>query len=240
MNPIENKLNELYGELYEIVAKRNEKSSKYGDLTICPAVPGSEYNSQNGGIMFVGRAINGWCPLPDNNAIEQLQKCANCTLNWVIEGGDYSLCAKNNCEYAKSQSSNPHSNMTPFWNLVKYICEQPENNISKDWLKKIVWTNLYKASYVEGGNPVRFYKPQLDLCNKILIKEIELYKPKKIYFITEPNRRKETKTKRTWFCENDFKKVYDYLKNQNVEAYVLTRPEFKNLKDVWDNKEEKL
>ena len=77
------------------------------------------------------------------------------------------------------------------------------------------------------------------MCNDILINDIEQYNPSKIYFITEKN-----DNKRTWFCEEyknpkiQFKRVYEYLKEKNIEVYVLTRPEFHVLKTVYENRQD--
>lgn len=223
-----------YIKLYEKVKKHNK--SNQSKLTICPAIKGKDY--KKGGIMFVGRAINSWCPLDDNEDItKRIGNCEKCTLDWVVGENQWDHCQNNNCPYSKGKIGDYRKNYTPFWNLIRNICK--ENDMGEDWYKKIVWTNLYKASYKNGGNPEGFYEEQVEICNEILINDIQRYKPSKIYFITEKNEKK-----RTWFCSEykgtnvNFKKVYDYLyDDKNIEVYVLVRPEFKKIKDVYDKRQ---
>ncbi len=242
-------LYEQYENLFKIVNEYN-KQSKAKFLTICPAIKGENYTE--GGLMFVGRAINGWCPLTesmnDGKGIkERIQRCEKCTLDWVVGKNIWNHCIKSGCPYAnaKNEPIDGRNKTTQFWQMVKYICKK--NEIEGDWYKKIVWSNLYKASYENGGNPSGFYKDQIDICKELLINEIEIYKPKKIFFITESNRKKPTRSNRTWFCESypdkvtHFKKTYDYLKTKDskfFKVYVLTRPEFHNKDSIWENIED--
>ena len=235
----------FYEELYNKVKAQNEKE-KVKPLTICPAIKGEEY--KEGGLMFVGRAINGWCPLSESIRVEEgiedrIKRCEKCTLDWVVGKNTWSHCIESNCPYAKAQGDpiDGRGKNSPFWQMVKFICK--EEGITEDWYKKIVWTNLYKASYENGGNPSGFYGEQIEICNKILIEEIEIYSPQKIYFITETNRKKLYPSNRTWFCESypdgitHFQRVYESLREKNIEVYVLTRPEYQNKENVFNNKE---
>ena len=97
---------EIYGfyeELYNKVKAQNEKE-KVKPLTICPAIKGEEY--KEGGLMFVGRAINGWCPLSESIRVEEgiedrIKRCEKCTLDWVVGKNTWSHCIESNCPYAK-------------------------------------------------------------------------------------------------------------------------------------------
>ena len=240
-----------YIKLFDKVKYRNA-THRHRPLTICPSVFGG-YDSYHkdgclqGKPLFVGRAVNGWCALDDDCCVDEfldrLHKCEQCGLGWVVGDGNWNNCRENGCPVASaSDAIDGRMNYTPFWQMVRFICEVENYNYKDKWYKNIVWTNLYKASYALGGNPTDFYKEQIDLCNNILIEEIKMYQPCKIYFITEVNRRKN-KQKRTWFCrENDicFKRVYDYLKKNKLDdrVVVLTRPEFHNLQKIWDNRED--
>ena len=241
---------ERYERLFKLVDEHNRLNNK-DFLTICPAIKGENY--VEGGLMFVGRSINGWCPLResmyDGEGIKsRIKRCEKCTLDWVVGQNTWNHCIESGCPYANrnKESVDGRNKTTPFWQMVKYICKR--NGIEDDWYKKIVWTNLYKASYEDGGNPIGFYKDQVEICNYLLIKEIERYNPKQVYFITEHNRKKPTRSNRTWFCESyrdkdiHFKKVYNFLREKiekkDIEVFVMTRPEFQNKDLIWDNKEE--
>lgn len=230
----ENKEN--YLKLYDKVVEYNKNHKK---LTICPSIKGQYYDTCNNKIMVVGRAINSWCPIEgslgeNETIIERLERCERCTLDWVKGKNKWMYCNANNCPYAKDKQEDGKKNITQFWRLVIHICEK--NNISdEDWYKNIVWTNLYKASYQEGGNPSNgFCASQKDVCNSILINEIEEYKPQKIYFITETNGREE----RNWFCKKDFGEVYKKLENSGIEVFVLTRPEGHKIEKIYNSKQD--
>lgn len=235
-------LKNLYLDLYKKVIEKNNKNEKKV-LTICPAIKGEQY--KNGGIMFVGRAINGWCPLQgsvkDDDIISRLEKCEGCTLDWVVGENTWTHCVNNCCPFAREGKTDGRASLSPFWQMVKFLCEK--ENLGEQWYKKIIWSNLYKASYVIGGNPVDFYKDQIKECNDILIEDIKENKPSKIYFITEKNSA-DNKSKRTWFCDKykdqglTFKSVYEYLeKNGQIKVFVLTRPEFQDKDEIYKNME---
>ncbi|MGN1062076.1 MAG: hypothetical protein ACI4RO_03015 [Candidatus Scatosoma sp.] len=242
---------ELYEKLYKLVDEANEKNKrtkKIGKLTICPAVSGSEYDFNGKGLMFVGRAINGWCPLNEsmiNTDIKtRIKRCEKCTLDWVVGKNNWTNCRNNGCPYAQAEDRlDGRKSSSPFWQMIEFI--SAKNGLKKDdWYKKIIWSNLYKASYTNGKNPTNFYEKQVELCNEILIKEIEYYKPLSIYFLTEKNKKQATKENRTWFCEQykettmHFKKLYDYLRNKNIKVFVLTRPEFQIKDELYKAKQD--
>lgn len=56
----EQKLETLYQELAVKVLAKNKITQR--KLTICPCIKGSN----DAKYMFIGRSINGWCPIPDN------------------------------------------------------------------------------------------------------------------------------------------------------------------------------
>ncbi len=244
-----NEMLSLYEELYKKVIEANgtnKKTKKIGKLTICPAISGEGY--ERGGLMFVGRAINGWCPLEgtlvDGKIRERISRCEKCTLDWVEGENNWTNCKNNGCPYAQIEGRlDGRKTSTPFWQMIEYISKK-QGLTEKDWYKKIVWSNLYKASYANGQNPSNFYEEQVKLCNEILKKEIEYYQPSKIYFLTERNRKKPTKENRTWFCEEykgtdlHFGAVYKYLRDRKIEVFVLTRPEFQIKDEIYKAKQD--
>ena len=153
MDKLHNEILALYEKLYASVDKANKsnkKTQRKGKLTICPAIKGENY--QQGGLMFVGRAINSWCPLDgtvvDGKIKERIARCEKCTLDWVVGENNWTHC-KGDCSYAQGEDRlDGRKNSTPFWQMVRYICEQ--RGIKENWQKQIVWSNLYKASYENG------------------------------------------------------------------------------------------
>lgn len=237
-----------YTSLYEQACKFNNDVAEDKDkrkLTICPAIAGSDY--QKGGIMVVGRAINGWCPLQgsvvEHDIIERLKRCESCTLDWVVGKNTWEHCKASGCPFANDDRVDGRSQLTPFWQMTKFICAK-HGIKEEEWYKKIVWSNLYKVSYEGGGNPVDFYDEQIEECEQILIEEIKEYNPSMIYFITESSEKRLSPNMRTWFCKSykdttlDFKDVYEYLRDNNMEDIVriLVRPEFRIKSEVWEKK----
>lgn len=79
----------------------------------------------------------------------------------------------------------------PFWSTTKRWAIELNTN-DDSWSKKIAWTNLYKVSPANGGNPDKnLCALQLETCKNILAKEIEMLKPTHIIVIAMKNHRTE-------------------------------------------------
>ncbi len=53
------------------------------------------------------------------------------------------------------------------------------------WPSRLIYSNLYKVAPHEGGNPgSRLCKTQQQACEDHLVAEIEMWKPKRVLFIT--------------------------------------------------------
>lgn len=242
-----------YKGLYESVKKFNGKKK----LTICPAIHGGDYFNSDSctKIMFVGRAINGWCETCERDFetfIKFIGHCnGNCSLDWVVGENYWSNCnkcpiAENNNRDANAESAKKFVFKSHFWQLIKYICIKENDLTENDWYKRIVWTNLHKASYSTGGNPPSsFYrKPSVEYCDNILKKEIEYYKPDKIYFITEKRGKLSDRAfsctspnNDVWFDkESQFPETYEFLCKSGIEVFILERPEQQKRSDVCDGK----
>ncbi|MDR1381865.1 MAG: hypothetical protein LBJ47_10380 [Tannerella sp.] len=161
----------LYGELL----KRNPAGNSPEDLCAFCAQWGSEFpEKEKEGILFVGKATNGW--LSDSTDINVLfgDSCGRIfdrddQMRWVdtLEG--------NRREYNTRKSA--------FWRVIKGVSRRlyPE-----DWYAHVAWSNLYKLSpYIKKGNPdSRLRGEQLAVCKKILEKEIEILSPKHVVMFT--------------------------------------------------------
>ena len=120
---------------------------------------------QEGGIMFVGRAVNDW-KAQGNRDTEGMFTVGS--PNQIFMCDDQVKWVETKQYYKKSA----------FWHVVKSIAQQ----ISKDnegWFKHIVCSNLYKLSPTGGGNPGNpLRKAQYKTCFDILKVELEVFKPK--------------------------------------------------------------
>lgn len=244
----------LYNDLLEIVRNYNQAlKGKKNTLTIYPAIKGSDHAK----IMVVGRAVNSWCPLQED--VEQIDICSRCTLDWIVNENYYTHCIKNGCKLAQKKQKEREANIkesgkkprkiisnSKFWQFVRYIVKWlRDNSDSENWTKEVIASNLYKASFQKGGNPKGFYYQQLEICDKILAKEIEFYNPEIIIFVTEKNSKKSSKFELTWFVEKDssksnknpekfaFKETYDVLRKKYADKFLITkRPEMRGFESV--------
>lgn len=170
----ENELFELYQKLLEKIYVDKEL---YGEdeLTLWSSCVGKDYNNK---LMVVGRAGNGGIIYLDKNKSEYKDQAFVLFkeqfyngLQWVID-----RWGVNDGKYNTKKSA--------FWRLSRRLSEEliEKNDFV---INKIVYSNLYKISNYEGGNPSnKLMDVQLDICRKILLKEMELYKPEIVVFFT--------------------------------------------------------
>ena len=249
-------LRENYAELVKAVTEFNSnEKNKDKQLTICPAMAGSETAK----IMIVGRAINGWCSIKqvckkstksiEEQTLEMVNRCGKCNLDWVVGENYYTKCIDNHCRYAQEQYKKNKDRdkkksayqRYAFWQFAKFIVKNVmgEKYNEDKWQKDIIWSNLYKASYEDGKNPKGFYKAQVSMCDYILKREIELYQPKIIFFVTEKNHRGNNKEINcSWFVKEDFPETYSLIKDNNIkcEVFVTKRPECRKIEEVYNEK----
>ena len=135
---------------------------------------GSKFpKEENTGILFVGKATNGW--MTNSRDIEILFGASE---SRIFARGDQMKWVNN----LENNKEGYNTRTSSFWRLIKQISqlEYGEN----EWYSKIAWSNLYKVS-CEVGNPTqRLKNQQQDLCKKILEEEIRILKPKCIIFLT--------------------------------------------------------
>jgi hypothetical protein len=144
-------------------------------------------DSYKGDLMVVGRSVNGWIrgfypselkeeksrSIILNNIIAGSQNDKHCPMLWVTE--------------TPQTAKDYNSNRSAFWRSIRNIVR--EFNLAsvenKYWPSVLLWSNLFKVSPCEGGNPSSELRNiQLSACIELLMTEIELYKPKRILFLT--------------------------------------------------------
>lgn len=126
---------------------------------------------EKSGILFVGKATNGW--KTQSNKIEILFGnserqifARNDQMKWVVD-------SKNNEAYYK---------VSAFWRVIKRVAEIKNGN--EDWYSKIAWSNLYKISFKKGNPTGKLIGQQIEVCKEILNTEIEILNPKYVIFLT--------------------------------------------------------
>ena len=120
---------------------------------------------QQGGIMFMGRAVNDWKAQGDRN-----------TEGMFTEGSSNQIFMCD--DQVKWVETERYDKKSAFWRVVKSIAQMFSND-EQGWFKHIVWSNLYKVSPTGGGNPSRtLRKNQFEICLEIFKVELEIFKPK--------------------------------------------------------------
>ena len=125
---------------------------------------------KEGGIMFVGRAVNDWKAQGDRDT-----------------EGLFTLGSPNQIfmcdDQVKWVETERYDKKSAFWRVVKSVSQQITND-KEGWYKHIVWSNLYKLSPTGGGNPGNpLREAQYKTCLDILKVELEVFKPKFVVFL---------------------------------------------------------
>lgn len=162
------KIKPLYDELLSTYAKN-------GDCAFCVQW-GEEFPTEKGeGVMFVGRAVNGW--ITDELDVEYLFNQSNDER--IFNRTDQIAWFHT----SRGSVDSYNTGTSAFHRVVRQTAETIHS--ADDWYKKIAWSNLCKLAPFEGGNPSdRCYYEQLEINKKILFAEIEALKPKVVVFLT--------------------------------------------------------
>lgn len=126
----------------------------------------------NTGILFVGKATNGW--VTTSRDTEML----------FGNTGDRIFARHDQMKWVHNLEGDAKYNTksSAFWRVIKNVSGAVYQNES--WYSKVAWSNLYKVA-AEIGNPGSDLKTQqFEMCKKILMKEIELLSPKFVVFLT--------------------------------------------------------
>jgi hypothetical protein len=172
-------------QIIEIVG-RNHKSIVPSEVTGFMAMVGDRYSGE---LMVVGRAVNGWdvpgrlpSSLTSSQIIEKFlteivssatkRSAKGCPMCWVtdpVRPNDY------------------NSRRSAFWRVIRRVIGELKIADTDDdtWPSYLLWSNLYKIAPKEGGNPTGFLRRiQFDTCALLFGKELEIFKPKRVLFLT--------------------------------------------------------
>ena len=166
---IKNKLKPLYKDLLESVSDV--------DYDLYPFFMqwGESFDTTGKrGILFVGKATNGWVTADRN--LDALFDENN--ENRIFNRDDQIEWVEN----LSGENEVYNTNKSAFWRVVKEFSIQFFK--SNKWYENIAWTNLYKISPEEGNPGGSLKRKQLPICNEILKKEIEILNPRSVIFLT--------------------------------------------------------
>ncbi len=171
----------VYSELLRMVAETHESEAR--KLIAFWPRRGRAYPPK-GGLMIVGRSLNGgsvrkWVPQEIafeqerlkvlNELIERFEGSATCPMSWVIDESG------NDRRY--------NTNHSAFWRVSKRLHNRLIGT-STAWSSDICWSNLYKVSPAERGNPSpRLRRTQFEHCANLLSIEITTWKPRVVVIL---------------------------------------------------------
>ncbi len=202
---VESYLDEMLQAVGE--AAPHHASWKNDPLSAFLGTPGSAYDRQ---LLVVGRAVNGssgtWTademlnPTKRHEVVEQ----AAChwddrQLSWVLKyWKQISACKTCSETYAGRKPQCPKCRGTDtkrlyctrtsaFWRVIRHVIRNipfPQS-LWDEWPNQVAWTNLYKVSPSSGGNPsTSLQDVQLTYCQQLLRREIEVWQPRRILFLS--------------------------------------------------------
>ena len=102
-----------------------------------------------------------------------------------------------------------------------------------------MWSKLYKISPESDSNPNdEICEKTYGLMDEILCEELKFYKPRKVWFITEPYK-KIFGDRMFWKYENGttFKNTRNHIKDNKIVAKLFSRPERRKFDDIIKNAE---
>ena len=164
------------------------------ELTVAPCFEGDLFKESDAKLMVVGRAVNGW--EMDFGECSDAAVTTTAVLSQSFSFDD--VVNSEGIPYPEDQNKRNYKyHSSNFWRLIKFLLEQygesePTNDAADTWYtdkycwhKRIVWSNLYKVAPRKTNNPEwALVKPQMQVYIDMLKREIELYNPERILFVT--------------------------------------------------------
>lgn len=153
------------------------KSTESVDYELCPFFMqwgNSYFETSRPRVLFVGKAVNGWVTKTRN--VDEMFNLNNPKRIFAVD---------DQIEWVdKLSRANPkyNTNKSSFWKLIRRTTKLITN---QDSLSSIAWSNLYKIAPYAGGNPnAKLRRMQFDVCCQILKKEIDVFEPTHVVFLT--------------------------------------------------------
>lgn len=165
--------------------------------------------SASGGLMAIGRSVNGWGNCGKFPYDLQYQEVRENFAEEVVRfiGVDVK------CPMLNHWGNN--NNRSSFGRVLRRVIRELEipNFNEEEWPSYLVWSNLYKLSPHKGGNPnTELCDTQQTGCKNLLKVEFETYRPERVLFLTGYD----------WACPflEDFTKNYSQMPEEINQTYV--------------------
>lgn len=162
-------LKPLYADLLQSVCHFNQ----YDLVPFC--IQWGKYfpKNDNSGIIFYGRATNGWVTFERD--VDRLFDLGN---DCRIFARDDQMQWVDDCAGAKQDYN---SNKSPFWRVIRATASKL---YTKNEIQHIAWSNVCKIAINDANPSDSLYYAQLFCAQKIMKKEIEIFSPKHVVLLT--------------------------------------------------------
>lgn len=146
-----------------------------------------EGQAWDGGLMVIGRATNAWTDgiLPERlSSPVEVAQYAKLVQGSVAGDGE---CPMAWVSAAWGATEGYNTKRSAFWRSIRRVLEDlgitsAEN---EEWASHLVWSNLYKVSPANGGNPNNaLCDIQFSGCTELLQLEFDTYRPSRVLFLT--------------------------------------------------------
>ena len=158
----------LYAHMIQVVL---DSGFGYDTAKFCMQWGKDFPQGENEGLLFYGRANNGW--ISSSNDVEEL----------FADGGEDCIFARDNqMEWmAEDVVDDYRPSSSAFIRTIKNVASEYYDN----WTSHVAWSNLYKVAPWEGGNPSdALCYAQLEDCKKIMQKELAFTSPRAVVMLT--------------------------------------------------------
>lgn len=176
---------ELYTRLLDSSAATGLETN--GRLTLFAGRRGSRYG---GGLMVVGRAVNGWTntlrpgDLADHARVGSL----------IAKELEASMPEREPMRWVSDLWGNRdgyNAARSAFWRVIRHVAHDLRVTVAEDgaerplWSSALAWSNLYRLAPHGGGNPsAALARSQRATCQEILEREVREWQPQRLLFLT--------------------------------------------------------
>ena len=143
----------IFEKLLIHIGKNNQYLPNDIPLTSFLAMEGNLYNQE---LMVIGRAVNGWVEKWSPNELLDTNKIKDIVDKTLTSVSDHSDCPMSWVSGLWGNTEAPYNTKrSAFWRVIRQVVGHLEiADIDKpDWPSILTWSNLYKVSPWERGNP---------------------------------------------------------------------------------------
>lgn len=174
------------------------------DLCVAGHHQGGQYDIQDNKLIIYGQAVNGW----QNGSHIYSEGLVHEVLSRADDPKEMRMMA--DCRgwhgAVNGEPAKYYYKTSKFWKLNYQVISSAidpdfqnfyvpyqagsdyDSLLDNTWAQEIVWSNLYKAAFTQGGNPdSKIMNATNEICRKIVLHEIAEFKPKRILFNTGEN-----------------------------------------------------